>query len=271
MDELERLLAERYGLRPLDGRSVRRAVSEQLGDAPENGGLATMGRIDGHSGLLRRLAAARTVGETYFFRHAEHADALLACVVRQLAVKPEAHVWSAGCATGEEPYSLAIVLRERLGEERANRVRIDATDLNERAVVAAKAGRYGEWSLRATSPGRRARWFVKEGQTYALGTTICACVRYFPLSIQEHLALMAPNSLDLVLFRNVGVYLTADALEALFRGFARVLVSGGMLSQAATDPAPPSGLFVRTNHESTSLFVAVGEGPAGQRKAPVER
>jgi len=90
------------------------------------------------------LIAAATVGETYFFRQHEHFDLL-----RTLPLPAEGPVlaWSAGCATGEETYSLAATLRQRLGLD-VHRLRVWGTDVNEKALAAAREARYGRWSWR---------------------------------------------------------------------------------------------------------------------------
>ncbi len=110
---------------------------------------------------LRALIQEVTVGETYFFRHAEqfqaYADLLPALVARHGVVR----VLSAGCSTGEEPYTLAMLARERVADRGA--VQVHAFDLNPVALERAARARYSRWALRATLRGagaalvRRAR------------------------------------------------------------------------------------------------------------------
>jgi chemotaxis protein methyltransferase CheR len=127
-----------------------------------------------------------------------------------------------------------------------------ATDVDANGVDRARQGSYHEWSLRGVDPARRERYFAaSDHQRVELHRTIRRMVRFTTLSIQEHLGLMKPRSIDAILFRNVAIYLAADALEKLYRRLAGVLRPDGLLFIGPCDPVPPSDTFVATGDTAT--------------------
>jgi chemotaxis protein methyltransferase CheR len=99
-----------------------------------------------------------TIGETYFFREPRGLELLCDQARRKLAAGAPLRVWSAGCCTGEEPYSMAMALRAALPRFDPAQVSILATDLNEASLAFARAAVYREWSFRRTPPAMRAAW-----------------------------------------------------------------------------------------------------------------
>ncbi len=250
-------IARRFGLRPQDrwSRDLTRALAElgQRHGLPERklgAALSTDPR------LFRELAGRLTIEETFFFRIPEQ----LAAAVRHLGARwwqPPAEdslVWSAGCSTGEEPYSLAIGLREAFGPL-AERCRILACDINADAIARARAGIYGDWSFRGGAASVRDRCFTRlRTGRYRLLDTFRNAVQFEHLSVQELGSTLPERSVDVVLFRNVGVYLEERALERCYATFARVLRRDGLLIQAATDPLPPLDRFAREEEAPVGVF-----------------
>src|SRR5262249_25828009 len=116
--------------------------------------------------LLDRVSAALTVGETYFFRNEHHFRALrehvLPAILPDNAGRREVRIWSAGCATGEEPYSVAILLDQLLPPPGWHTVLL-STDLSPAFLERARQGLYRPWSFRFTDIYRDARYFTPEG------------------------------------------------------------------------------------------------------------
>ncbi len=254
---LQEEIARRYGLRPQDrwSRDLTRALAE-LGrrhGLPERKlGIA----LSTDPRLLRELAGRLTIEETFFFRFPEQ----LTAAVRHLGERwwqppaDDSLVWSAGCSTGEEPYSLAIGLRDAFGPL-AQRCRILACDINADALARARAGIYGDWSFRGVAPGVRDRCFARLGTgRYRLLDSFRSAVQFEHLSVQELGSTLPDRSVDVALFRNVGVYLDERALERCYTTFARVLRHEGLLIQAATDPLPPPDRFVRGEGAPVGVF-----------------
>lgn len=240
---LRRLVLEEIGLKDAPNLRLAEAiqVDRDLG-ALEDAELAR--EICACPNLRRELASTLSVGESFFFRHPEHSDPILALAAQRLATGGSFVVWSAGCSRGEEPYTVALQLLDRFGTGCRHQISILGTDIHGESLSSARLGRYGRWSLRATPVDVIRRRFLLEGDVYQLVPDVIGWPEFHHLSIQEHLTRMAPASIDVVLFRNVGIYLTDEALAAIHAGFARVLKPGGLLLQSVTDPTPPASPFV---------------------------
>ena len=193
--------------------------------------------------LLREIAGLLTIGETHFFRHPSHFDHLVQHVSGQLSgADPFRRVviWSAGCASGEEPYSLAMMIHATLGEDALRRVHIYATDVDPKSVAKAIRARYTEWSFRGTPEWAIRAYFQqanpRERQLVHAG--IRAAVTFEEDALESRLQAMSPHSLDAIFFRNVAIYLEEDARERLHTGMHRALRADGILMQGPSDPIP---------------------------------
>ncbi|QLL66297.1 protein-glutamate O-methyltransferase CheR (plasmid) [Sinorhizobium mexicanum] len=184
--------------------------------------------------------AAITVGETHFFRGPDQFQLIRQTILPELRRRrsdgSRVRIWSLGCATGEEPYSLAILCDvEGLLED----VRISAADISRRALVTAKAAEYGEWSLRNTDHKLRKRYFTPCEERFRLHERLRRKVEFAHLSLGAD-ELPAPErdlaGFDLILCRNVLVYLDAIAVRRIARQLHACLADGGWLLTAPTDP-----------------------------------
>ncbi|WP_407170386.1 CheR family methyltransferase [Bradyrhizobium sp. ORS 111] len=152
------------------------------------------------------------IGVTEFFRDKKEFDVLERQVIPEIFEGKEAgqqvRVWVLGCATGEEAYSIGILLREHMaGLDSAPQVQIFATDIDGRALAAARVGRYRTSIENDMSPERLARWFVREGDTYCVVKEL----REMCIFSQHNIIKDAPFSkLDLISCRNLLIYLNAE-------------------------------------------------------------
>jgi two-component system, chemotaxis family, CheB/CheR fusion protein len=169
------------------------------------------------------------IGVTQFFRDPDAFEALKAtALVPILSTKSEddtVRVWVAGCSTGEEVYSMAILIRETLQDRRLREIKIFGTDIDPNAVALARSGRYLTGALRL-SPERLKRWFVKEGVNYSPVPEIRdMCV------FSTHSLVKDPpfSKLDLISCRNVLIYLGEDLQDRIMRTFHYALRTGGYL------------------------------------------
>ena len=186
---------------------------------------------------LDELLLELTVGETYFFRDAQQFDLLRHTILPEIA---QAHdgplrIWSAGCATGEEPYSLAILLDQLgLGE----RARILATDICRGRLALAARGQYGSWSFRQMDQSVVRRYFTRTGGVSTLDPRIRERVAFQPhnLAAAEHDPLPSIAPADLVVCRNVLIYLRPEAVRLVARRLLAALRPGGWLVLGASDP-----------------------------------
>jgi chemotaxis protein methyltransferase CheR len=223
LDAAGEALAGRAGLSLSAGlrTTLRQAVlaaARQLGLAP-----AALARraAAGEEAALDALAGQAVVGETSFWRHAEG----LAALTARLAPRPgPLRLWSAGCASGEEPYGLAMALLEAGRAGRGDRIL--ATDLSAAALRTARAGRYGERPLRRLPPALAARWLSTSGGLAEVAPAVRALV-----ALRRHNLLDAPpeDGFDAVVCRNVLIYFEPEVARRALGRLAGALAPGGLL------------------------------------------
>jgi two-component system CheB/CheR fusion protein len=171
------------------------------------------------------------INVTNFFRDAEAFDKLRELVIPKLfegrGATDTVRVWVPGCSTGEEVFSIAILLREHMDTLRAApKVQLFATDIDDRALAVARAGRYPEALLDSVSDERRQRFFVPEGGSFVLTKDVRDLCIFSPHSVIRD----PPFSrLDLVSCRNLLIYFGADIQDAVLPTFHYALRDGGYL------------------------------------------
>lgn len=180
-----------------------------------------------------------TIGETYFFRDPAQLSAIREVVLPALLeCRHEAplRIWSAGCSTGEEAYSLAIILEE---EGLSHRASILATDISAAALHRARCGEYGRWSMRGDPDGRLGPYFSQEGTKFVIAERLRNRVRFERLNLASDVyqsSACGTDRLDLVLCRNVLIYFSDSHVRAVARRLYDSLADGGWLVTGASDP-----------------------------------
>jgi chemotaxis protein methyltransferase CheR len=227
LEVAERALARACGVQLSPGMrrtleaGLRRAAEEATAGLPE-----LLARLEaGDPAATAALVDATVVGETYFFRHPEQLSAIRREVIEPAPRDRPLAIWSAGCASGEEPYTLAILLaqcgRAGLGD------RILATDVSERALARARAGVYGRWSFRRTDPDTRAAWFTGPSDAAAVADPLRSAVAF-----RRHDLCSEPppeTGVDLVVCRNVLIYFGAPTAVAVIEKLLSAVRPGGHL------------------------------------------
>jgi chemotaxis protein methyltransferase CheR len=193
---------------------------------------------------LHVLASHLTVGETYFFRERRTFDALAEHVLPELIRRRRGReqrlrLWSAACSTGEEAYSLAILVRQLLPDWQDWNVTILATDINERFLRKAIAGIYGEWSFRESAAGFKERYFTATSNgRFAIAPEIRNCVSFVHMNLAED-CLLSPTAeaqgMDIIFCRNVLIYFTASHARKLAENLRHALVEGGWLAVSPSE------------------------------------
>lgn len=185
---------------------------------------------------FNKLVGLLTVGETSFFRYRAHHDALVQAVLPELLARAapsrRLRFWSAGCSTGEEPYSLAMKLLDNFPQLHDWDVRILATDINKRSLRQAREGIYRERALRQAEPRYRERYFRQSGDYFILDQRVRSLVRFSYLNLQSPVFPDPDNGtdgLDLILCRNVLIYFRAETMRQIVARFARCLNPEGYL------------------------------------------
>ncbi|HLL02891.1 MAG TPA: CheR family methyltransferase [Myxococcaceae bacterium] len=187
------------------------------------------------------LLTELTIGETYFFRTHEHFDFVRQHALPELLrLRGPGHVvraWSAGCSSGEEPYSLAVLLRQ---QGYGDRMEVLATDISRAALARAEEARYSTWSLR-TEPAQQMRPFLRlEDKRYVLAPEVRQRVRFSYLNLALDVwpsAESGIHQLDIIFCRNVLIYFTRPTIEAVARRLYESLAEGGFLITGPSDPS----------------------------------
>jgi chemotaxis protein methyltransferase CheR len=192
---------------------------------------------------IETLASQLTVAETYFLRERQTFQALeekiFPDLLRSHAADRRLRIWSAGCATGEEPYSLAILLARMIPDLAAWNISILGTDINPRSLEKASAGVYTKWSFRDCSAGFKEISFkrIDEGHL-EIKPAIRKMVAfsYFNLVEDKYPSLLnEPNALDLIFCRNVLMYFAPDQAKRVIQRFHRCLLDGRWLVVSGTE------------------------------------
>lgn len=181
----------------------------------------------------QRLLDEVTIPETYFFRNPPQVRALrshvLPDVVRRAAGSRKILIWSAGCSTGEEPYTLAMMLLDLIPDIADWDVRIVATDLSQRALAAARRGRYGPRSVQLVDAGTVERYFELENGDYVVRPEVRRLVQLRQHNLVNDPAPFLTHEVDVILCRNVTIYFDRETTRGLMSRFHRCLADGGYL------------------------------------------
>jgi chemotaxis methyl-accepting protein methylase len=268
LDRIRHVLLEKFGLATISRPDLVRALERMLCAHPEHSA-AMVGQVEQSPALLRELAGHVTLSESYFARHPDQIDAVVSHLLPRIAAGQKVAIWSAGCARGEEPLTLALKLSDACGPEAMSRVQIVGSDIDGASIEVARSGLFSQWSLRTATPEVLRHFERQANGQYRIRKALLDVVEFHHASIQDHVAQFAPRSFTVILFRNVGIYLSSSALGDIHRAFHRVLTESGLLAQAATDPLPSSQWFHSHNapapglmHPVTSSACAVNREPS---------
>lgn len=180
------------------------------------------------------LTQAITNNESYFFREISQFEALQGEVLESLidsGSRPRRlKILSAGCSSGEEPYTLNILLQQALGARHREVVRIEAVDLDSERLAMAREGVYRRGSLRASSPEQIERYFTQlDEQSFRLRDPYRVGVDFRGGNILDSSTLGPEGAYDVLFCRNVLIYFAEPALLSAIHNFARVVRPGGLL------------------------------------------
>jgi chemotaxis protein methyltransferase CheR len=194
-------------------------------DFPGYADLLSSNNARGRDELSRALELV-TVHETYLFRERTQLDAFVADIIPTLRGRDDVRVWSAGSSTGEEAYTLAILMHEH----GVTKHEVIGTDLSPDVIEQARAGRYGPRSFRGEiASDVRRRWFVYELGGVRISPALKETVRFQVANLIDEAAAAALPTFDVIFCRNVLIYLTADARRRIIEMFFRKLKPGGVL------------------------------------------
>ena len=191
------------------------------------------------------LIPAVTINETHFFRNRPQMQALekeiLPDLIRTHSDSKRLRIWSAACSSGEEPYSLAILLDRLLRDKPGWDVLIHGTDIDQFALQKAAEGMYGNWSFREVPPDVKEEYFEQTDEhRYALSPRIKSMVKFSRLNLVDD-RYPTPETqtdrMDLVICRNVLIYFREETIRRIVDRFHESLVEGGWLVVGHAEPS----------------------------------
>jgi chemotaxis protein methyltransferase CheR len=203
---------------------------------------------------MKAFSRAVTVNESYFFRVKPQImylkEQLLPKIIaaRRLQGDLRINIWSAGCAAGQEIYTVAILLSELLTDFDSWQLNLMGTDINEASLLQAKKGVYSRFSLRATTPEDQVRYFTKHDDQFELKKCIRDKVTFSHLNFRETTYPDAEKGLldlDLLLCRNVFIYFSSDDCKTIFSRFMRCLSPEGVIMLGPSDYLDTAGLNIQ--------------------------
>jgi chemotaxis protein methyltransferase CheR len=184
---------------------------------------------------LQELYNRLTVNETYFFRDfpqlAGFAEEVLPLIVRQKKKVGDNtfRIWSAGCSTGEEAYTLAIILLEMLPDSANWKIQITATDINSKVLDSARKGLYGARSVKDMPPEYLERYFTQRLDFNLVNQSLKGLISFNNLNLSEDKEMQDYQGFDVVFCRNVLIYFDTESRQQVVERFYRSLHTGGYI------------------------------------------
>ncbi|MBP2628935.1 MAG: cheR5 [Firmicutes bacterium] len=184
---------------------------------------------------MQHLVNLLTVNETYFFRDFPQLQGFAEEVLLQVVKAKVAsgirkiRLWSAGCSTGEEPYTLAIILLEMLPEPEQWTIEVLATDINTKVIEAARRGLYNSRSVKDVPHEYLERYFVKRRDQYLLNTQVRNMVHFKLLNLMEDQEMENQLEYDFIFCRNVLIYFDPVSRLKVLDSFYQSLKNGGFI------------------------------------------
>jgi chemotaxis protein methyltransferase CheR len=235
LGQFKDLIRTRTGLM-LDGgdEPLAQALDKRIAATGAGGRGAYFARLLANAEEFHELVTLLTINETYFYRQPEQLELLVGTLMPQLMAEEGGRlpirILSAGCSTGEEPYSIAIALLEAFGEGAARLVEIIAGDIDHHALAKARHGRYGAFSFRAMPEHLRAKYFRRaDGEALEVDERVKAMVTFHPLNLLAERFPAHLQDLDVVFLRNVSIYFDEPTRRTIQLAFHRAMTARGRL------------------------------------------
>lgn len=215
---------------------------------------------------LNKLFEVVTTNETSFFRNPPQLKVFQEYVLGEVIAacrqsgKKRIRIWSAGCSTGEEPYTLAIILHEVLKSDIASwDIKITANDLSEAVLTAARRGVYNEYALRTTPPEIIRNYFTKEGTTYKINQPLKRLVSFGQINLSDRDQLRRVEKSQIVFCRNVIIYFDDEMKRKVIGAFYDNLEPNGMLLIGHSESLHNiSRTFKPEHHTGTIVYRKLG-------------
>jgi chemotaxis protein methyltransferase CheR len=240
-DYLRRLLKERSGLDLSADKQY--LVESRLVPLARRVGLSGISDLvqkmrGSAEALVKDVVEAMTTNETFFFRDKIPFDHLNGTILPALlparAARKSLRIWSAASSTGQEPYSIAMCLKERAAELAGWRIEIVATDLSQEVLEKSKAGIYSQFEVQRGLPIQLlVKYFTQIGELWQLRADIRAMVQHRQLNLLQDFSHL--GKFDVVFCRNVLIYFDLETKVSIFERLAKVMEADGMLMLGAAE------------------------------------
>jgi len=226
--------------------------------------LIMLKEAENRSPIIEHLILGITIGETYFFRDSTQMQLLKNTVLPDLIAKKRKEnnqilrIWSAGSSSGEEIFTIAMLLCDILPDIDAWTLNLLGTDINTMALKKALAGIYNEWSMRAIPERYKQRYFTIKNQKYILSPSLRDMVTFLYLNLNENMfpsLLNDTNAQDFIICRNVLIYFDQDRGIDLMKKFRAALVPSGVLMLGASDPIYTADTDFIFKYKQGTLFI----------------
>lgn len=221
------------------------------------------------SPFIEHLVLGVTVGETYFFRDKNQMNILKNKILPEIILNKRnknnlsLKIWSAGCSSGEEIYSIVMLLHEILPDMNKWTLHFLGTDINTFLLQKALARNYSEWSMRSIDEYFKNKYFKYDDKRYILNKKLSDNVTFSYLNLNENSypsIFNGTNAQDLIMCRNVLIYFDPDHINRIFNRLSSCLVPGGYLLLGASDPIKFENTNLIYHHQYGSLFSRVEVG-----------
>ncbi|MBI5888040.1 MAG: tetratricopeptide repeat protein [Deltaproteobacteria bacterium] len=226
---------------------------------------------------LEIMASHLTVGETYFFREKDTLSAVETRILPEIIKSKRTgekrlRIWSAGCSTGEEPYTIAIILHRLISDITDWNITILATDINPMSLKKARRGVYGEWSFRNSPEWLKSSYFKRAADNgYEIAPFIKNMVTFEYLNLADDVypsLLSNTNAMDIIFCRNVLMYFRPDLSRKVVTAFYNSLMEKGFLLVSPCETLTSiTTLFAMENHQNATLYRKDSDAGAGSKPA----
>jgi chemotaxis protein methyltransferase CheR len=240
-DFLRKLLKERSGLDLSADKQY--LVESRLIPLARRAGLPGLAELvqkmkSGAEALTAEVVEAMTTNETFFFRDKipfDHLrDTILPTLLQTRANRRSLRIWSAACSSGQEPYSIAMCLKEKAQQLSGWRVEIVATDLSQEVLEKSKSGIYSQFEVQRGLPVQLlVKHFAQIGELWQISPDIRSMVQYRPLNLLQDFSHL--GKFDVIFCRNVLIYFDQDTKSATFERISKSLEPDGMLVLGAAE------------------------------------
>jgi chemotaxis protein methyltransferase CheR len=235
---------------------LRRRVQPRLAELGLTNYTAYLERVRRDPDELDRLLDAVTVNDTAFWREPDalqyFADELLPGFLKRLPRR--LRIWSAGCATGEEPYTLGMLLWDRLGPEAADRIDLLATDISRRALAQAARGEYRAAAVAPLPRLWRDNYFEPRGESYRVCEKLRTLVQFEQGNLQHEGWPASTQNRDVIFCRNVMIYLSQGVRREVAARLHGALSAGGCLILGAKESLHDVGRQFSCRYVDSSMI-----------------